>query len=99
MDGDNGGCHGTCTNTVGGKTCSCSSGYTLTNGNECPGMLTVIILNLNDCNVDKNECLVSNGGCAQNCHNTIGSFTCSCNAGYALSSNGKGCNGKCTIFK
>uniref|UniRef100_A0A1X7V6P7 EGF-like domain-containing protein n=1 Tax=Amphimedon queenslandica TaxID=400682 RepID=A0A1X7V6P7_AMPQE len=43
----------------------------------------------------KNECLVSNGGCAQNCHNTIGSFTCSCNAGYALSSNGKGCIGYC----
>ena len=46
------------------------------------------------CVADINECL-PNGGrgpCAQNCTNTIGSFQCSCNAGYTLS--GYACNGE-----
>ena len=46
--------------------------------------------------VDTNECQ-SNGGlgpCDQICTNTIGSFYCSCNIGYALSASGLSCDGK-----
>ncbi|XP_078583844.1 uncharacterized protein LOC144866356 [Branchiostoma floridae x Branchiostoma japonicum] len=39
------------------------------------------------------ECGTSNaGGCEQNCHNTDGSYYCSCNIGYSLSINGMSCN-------
>lgn len=44
--------------------------------------------------VDINECASNNGGCNQNCHNTPGSYYCSCNSGYNLASNGRACNGK-----
>ena len=43
---------------------------------------------------DINECSSSNGGCAQNCHNTAGSYYCTCNTGYTLASNDYSCNGK-----
>ena len=45
-------------------------------------------------NVDINECSEDTDSCAQNCHNTIGSYTCSCTTGYRLASDGRGCNGK-----
>ena len=43
--------------------------------------------------IDINECSSIKKGCAHahNCTNTIGSYYCSCNAGYVLS--GKSCNG------
>ena len=34
--------------------------------------------------IDVNECSDSNGGCQHNCTNTIGSYYCSCAAGYSL---------------
>eukprot|EP00731_Ephydatia_muelleri_P028193 Em0019g1066a len=40
-----------------------------------------------------NECLASNGGCAQICTNTVGSFTCSCNTGYSLGADARSCVG------
>ena len=43
---------------------------------------------------DINECNTNNGGCTQNCHNTGGSYNCSCNNGYYLAGNGKNCNGE-----
>ena len=42
---------------------------------------------------DVNECATNNGGCAQTCTNTVGSFVCSCQSGYTLASNGLTCNG------
>ena len=56
----------------------------------------MIVSNVICCVADINECL-PNGGkgpCAQICNNTIGSFQCSCNAGYTLS--GYACNGENT---
>jgi hypothetical protein len=41
---------------------------------------------------DINECSEGIDQCAQNCHNTDGSYTCSCNTGYSLDSNGRGCS-------
>ena len=43
---------------------------------------------------DVNECLSNNGGCAQICTNTVGSFTCSCNTGYSLGADTRSCVGK-----
>ena len=44
-------------------------------------------------NPDVNECDVDNGGCSQICTNTNGSFTCECNNGYLLHSDGTNCTG------
>ena len=49
---------------------------------------------------DVNEC-APNGGlgpCQQVCTNTIGSFYCSCYAGYAISADGRNCQGKGSIW-
>ena len=42
---------------------------------------------------DMDECQASNGGCAQICNNTDGSFVCSCMTGYTLAANSLGCDG------
>lgn len=44
--------------------------------------------------VDIDECAEGRSGCAQNCSNTIGSYSCSCNASYRLSADERSCNGK-----
>ena len=43
--------------------------------------------------LDVNECLTNNGGCAQICSNTNGSFRCSCNPGYSLGADARSCEG------
>ncbi len=43
---------------------------------------------------DINECITLNGGCTGICHNADGSFSCSCNDGFTLGSDGKSCNGQ-----
>ena len=43
---------------------------------------------------DNNECLSNNGGCEYSCHNTIGSYYCSCNTGYVINSDNHHCDGK-----
>ena len=43
--------------------------------------------------LDINECLSSNGGCHHNCHDSDGSYLCSCNNGYQLNSDGHTCEG------
>ena len=50
----------------------------------------------NEClfyHTDQDECAVNIDGCDQNCHNSIGSFFCSCNNGYRLNVDGKTCDG------
>lgn len=42
---------------------------------------------------DINECVNSNGGCAQLCNNTVGSFLCGCNEGYFLNTDDVNCDG------
>ena len=45
--------------------------------------------------VDDNECAMEdNGGCSQNCTNTLGSYRCSCYEGYSLNIDGVSCSGK-----
>ena len=36
--------------------------------------------------------------CDQNCTNSVGSFMCSCNAGFELDSDGQTCNGQWPIY-
>ena len=49
--------------------------------------------------IDIDECAEGTHNCAQRCSNTIGSFTCDCDTGYGLASDGYSCNGNHhTIF-
>ena len=43
--------------------------------------------------VDINECSSNIDGCDHNCHNTMGSYYCTCNTGYRLDSNMRSCHG------
>ena len=45
---------------------------------------------------DVDECAEGTDRCAQNCSNTVGSYTCSCSSGYGLASDGRWCAGECT---
>lgn len=46
----------------------------------------------NFCLIDRDECLIDNGGCTDLCSNTDGSFICACTStGYRLSNNRKSC--------
>jgi uncharacterized protein (TIGR03382 family) len=59
------------------QTCTVESGYT------CGGTPS-------SC-ADIDECATNNGGCAQTCTNSAGSYTCGCNPGYALAGDGVSC--------
>ncbi|XP_078703222.1 uncharacterized protein LOC144928558 isoform X2 [Branchiostoma floridae x Branchiostoma belcheri] len=41
---------------------------------------------------DVDECASNNGGCAHTCTNSVGSFSCSCRAGYVLNADGLACD-------
>ena len=43
--------------------------------------------------VDHDECATGHDNCDQNCHNSHGSFSCSCNSTWRLDANGYTCNG------
>ena len=43
--------------------------------------------------VDIDECARGTHECNQTCNNTIGSYTCGCNAGYRLAPDGRNCEG------
>ena len=58
----------------------------------CPPSFTGVL-----CEEDIDECGDgSNGGCDQNCTNTVGNFSCSCDSGYDLNVNGFLCDGEKT---
>ena len=42
---------------------------------------------------DVNECVLGTDSCAHNCHNTVGSYRCSCNTGYTLNRDRYTCDG------
>jgi hypothetical protein len=52
---------------------------------------TVILIIVFNVWIDKDECAVNNGGCQQECRNTIGSYVCACNNGFTLHENGHDC--------
>ena len=48
--------------------------------------------------LDIDECFVNADVCDHVCTNTIGSYTCSCNDGYALDDDGHTCNGNWMFY-
>ena len=47
---------------------------------------------------DHDECATDHDNCDQNCHNTHGSFYCTCNNGWRLDGNGYTCNGEYQFY-
>ena len=47
---------------------------------------------------DIDECAVENGFCDHTCHNTNGSYYCSCQAGFVLLDDKAGCEGIIIYF-
>ena len=43
--------------------------------------------------VDVDECALDNGFCEHSCNNTIGSYHCTCNDGFILLEDDRGCTG------
>ncbi|CAH1254189.1 SCUBE3 [Branchiostoma lanceolatum] len=100
---DNGGCGDMCENYPGGFRCACSPGYDMTPVNYVPSYEPAPTGLCHD--VD--ECLYNLHMCGPNakCSNTIGSYTCTCEAGFQLQSDGVTCldmnecasdNGQCS---
>ena len=90
------GCSQLCSNIIGSYSCSCHNGYQVGSDNHtCLGKMNnaLIIIDIAYNGTDINECASQNGGCEQNCQNTIGSYSCSCLTGYLIASNGYNCTG------
>ncbi|KAG8234142.1 hypothetical protein J437_LFUL007508, partial [Ladona fulva] len=81
-------CNQVCITTADGKDgCACNPGYKLApNGYSC--------LDIDECSPppdDDEEVLSEWLGCSQVCHNSMGSFSCSCADGYVLRPDGRSC--------
>ena len=57
-------------------------------------MLLLILLSFFCICTDIDECSSGVHNCAQNCTNTVGSYTCSCRSGYRLNNDGLRCDGQ-----
>lgn len=66
-----------CRTTVDGYICWCIVNNQPINGTECQ---------------DTDECRTNNGGCADTCQNSDGSFQCSCRSGFRLAANRRDCD-------
>ncbi len=84
-------CQHICNNTHGSFVCSCFDGYNLaSNGFSCNGIsilayFRIYELYINQFNLtDIDECTVNTHACDHICHNTPGSYSCSCRPGYTL---------------
>ncbi|CDW57279.1 signal peptide, CUB and EGF [Trichuris trichiura] len=98
LEGQN--CDHICLNKPGGFACECQPGYHLYSYRHCAGEMLFLLNKYTFSTVaDIDECSVFNGGCEQHCHNTPGSYHCSCDPGYVLHYNGKDCvpMEKCTV--
>ena len=93
-------CHQKCVNINGSYTCACREGHNLnSDGYSCTGkeLLCEIMTTweymivIPDADID--ECTEGIDRCEQNCHNSIGSYACSCFSGFRLDRNGVACNG------
>ena len=51
------------------------------------------------CNLDFNECVFNNGGCAQQCINKITTNACHCYDGFTLDSDGANCSGMLDLMQ
>ena len=90
-------CTQSCSNATGSDPhCTCNPGYALNNdGVSCQGKRSRCreIIIMSRFLLDINECAVSSL-CSHGCHNTNGSFHCSCPNGFFLASDRRNCIGK-----
>ena len=56
--------------------------------------LDLTLLHINVYQSDINECNSNKGNCQQSCHNSVGSYRCTCGSGYSLMADGRSCAGK-----
>ena len=92
-------CAQNCSNTVGSYTCSCRTGYRLSNdGQTCISEFKhfhwciAVMLYIYPPLLDIDECAERISQCHQVCHDTPGSYSCSCRPGYDLNSDGRQCD-------
>ncbi|KAL5481924.1 hypothetical protein EMCRGX_G022199 [Ephydatia muelleri] len=84
--------------------CNAGDGITYVNipGSRTPSILNIAtssnvgvggqwVFLISQAYIDINECTLGVSGCNQICTNTIGSYICSCNLGYQISSNNRTC--------
>ncbi|XP_035676218.1 mucin-like protein [Branchiostoma floridae] len=69
-----------CENEPGSYNCRCNDGYFSVNRTYCTDV------------EDVDECATDNGGCEQNCVNSLMSYQCTCNSGFNLAADGHTCN-------
>ncbi|CAG0923532.1 unnamed protein product, partial [Notodromas monacha] len=82
----NGGCQHYCRDSRRGPVCSCHSNYVLSSVDNATCLDDDERLSPADrlrC-VDVDECSVDSGACQFHCHNTVGSYSCSCPKGFQL---------------
>ena len=72
-------------------TLTCSAGFTLSGQQPSCSADSVFSAGSIRC-TDTNECSTNNGGCAGQCANTPGSFSCSCGVGFSLNADGAACD-------
>uniref|UniRef100_A0A8C4YSS1 Hemicentin-2 n=1 Tax=Gopherus evgoodei TaxID=1825980 RepID=A0A8C4YSS1_9SAUR len=69
---------------AGNREAQCPQGFAL--GSCWEGTVTPF-----PCLPDQNECAAAKSPCSHACHNSVGSFSCTCPAGYALAPDGREC--------
>ena len=99
-------CSQVCINTEGGFSCGCRPGLRLNSDRRtCSGQCISIVLSFsvsfrggnNPLSPDIDECASDDtNSCEQQCINSVGSYTCKCNDGFTLNSDGTTCSGEIT---
>ena len=93
-------CQHICINTNGSYMCDCNEGYALTSdGRTCRGIgfskIHIAYTSFMESSLlDINECREGTDLCAQNCHNSVGSYVCTCVDGFIISIDGMNCIGE-----
>ncbi|XP_066924468.1 uncharacterized protein [Clytia hemisphaerica] len=77
-------CDQICKNLPGSYMCSCKKGYQKINPRD---PLHPTCINVNECSISQSLCQCSNpsSSCVATCHDSIGSYHCTCSKGYKLS--------------
>ena len=58
----------------------------------------IIIYLVPNYSADVDECTEMTHMCTQNCHNSVGSYVCTCDEGFVISSNGTTCIGEFVVI-
>ena len=67
--------------------------YILLNHSNKTAPQQVFYISFHFCHTDINECADGTHNCDQQCHNTLGSYECSCNRNFILNYDGQACLG------